>query len=52
MERVISSSSYAFIYICRLQRELTTHMGQCHQCNLTLSSNTLTLRGDIVLQPH
>ena len=52
MERVISSSPYAFIYMCRLGPAVTTHMGQCHRCNLTLPSNTPTLRGGIVLQPH
>jgi hypothetical protein len=31
MERVISSSPYAFIYMCRLGLALTIHMGQCHQ---------------------
>ena len=39
MERVIRSSPYAFIYILRLGPALTTHMGQFHHCNLTLSSN-------------
>ena len=52
MERVISSSPYAFIYMCRLGPALTTHMGQYHYCNLTLPSNTPTLRCDIVLQYH
>ena len=37
MERVSSSSSYAFIYMVRLGAALTTPMGQCH-CNLTLCS--------------
>lgn len=39
MERVISFSSYAFIYMVRFGPMLTTHMGQCYRCNLTLPSN-------------
>ena len=39
MQRVIRSSPYAFIYMVRLGIALTTHMGQCHHCNQTLSSN-------------
>jgi hypothetical protein len=63
IERVISTSPYAFIYMCRLEPALTTHMGQSQgwdkvndgtksTSNLTLPSNTPTLRGGIVLQPH
>ena len=52
MEIVISSSPNAFIYMCRLGLALTIHMGQCRRCNLTLSSNTPTLRGGIIFQPH
>ena len=33
----ISSSLYAFIYMCELGPAFTTHMGQCYRCNLTLS---------------
>ena len=43
MKRVISFSFYAFIYGCKLGPTFTTYMGQCHQCNLTLSSNTPSL---------
>ena len=40
VDRVNNSSLYALNYILRLGPTLITHMGQCHQCNLTLSSNT------------
>ena len=40
MEKMISSSPNAFIYMCELGLALTTHMEQCHQCNLILSSNS------------
>ena len=41
MKRVISSSPYAFIYMCKLGPALTTHMGQYHQGNLTLPFNRI-----------
>ena len=43
MDIVISLSPYAFIYMCRLRPALTTHIGQCHQCNLTVSSNKVDI---------
>jgi hypothetical protein len=43
MWRVINSSPYAFIYMCKLGPVLTTHMGKCHKCNLTLFSNLNTM---------
>ena len=47
MERVISSSPYAFIYMCRLGPALTTHMGQSQGCDKvndgTKSTSNLTL---------
>ena len=39
MKRVMNSSPYAFIYMYGLGQALTTHMGQCHRCYLTLSFN-------------
>ena len=50
MEKVISSSPYAFINMVRLRPTLTANMGKCHQCNLTLSSNNVReLEGTIQL---
>lgn len=43
IERVFSSSPYSFIYMLRLGPTYTTHMGECHLCNLTLSSNSCNL---------
>ena len=43
MKKVISSFPYAFSYMYGLGLALTIHIGQYHQCNLTLSSNTLIL---------
>jgi len=40
MERVISSSPYAFIYMCRLGPTLTTHMGQSQRDKVNEQPNT------------
>lgn len=50
IEIMFSSSFYAFIYMCRLWLALTTYMGQCHQCNLSiLSLCEVTLYGNLII---
>ena len=36
MEKMSSSSPYAFILMCELIPVLTTYMGQCHQCKTNI----------------